>query len=206
MCQQISYQKCWSGGKPHGSVCTYSFKKGLFSKFLNFVQFCFFSIFLVLGNISFANAAAMFSVETTNLSAGDTFTFTLAAAGAFDVDCGSGGVLTSSANDVTGPVNNVYTITRANTTSTTYTCTYANSGGVKTIGFSGTATGYLRDEDTATIKFTSPALVAALSGDLSEMFPSLGVNAGPVFFTTFQDCTELTELPDTLFAMCQKVW
>ena len=147
------------------------------------------------------NIEYKFSVTTTGLSLGDSFTFTLSAAGAFYVDCAEGGELSGSG--VSGT-----TINRTNNTNKdTYTCTYS-SGGEKTILFGGIATGYnnQNDEDIdgiAAISFkSSSSKVASLSGDLSGIFPYLGSNAGryPTFQQTFEDCINLKSIPADLFS------
>jgi uncharacterized repeat protein (TIGR02543 family) len=148
-----------------------------------------------------------FEVTTTNLDNNDTFKFSLSAAGTFTVDCGENGTLTSTADDVT----NGNTITRNNVDQTTYTCTYT-TGGVKTIGFDGTATGYSANT-TAAIAFCllsnnvetlTPTKIASVAGNLSTIFPyksAVVVSGGqPRFVHTFRGATNLTTVPDTLFA------
>lgn len=142
--------------------------------------------------------AGRFAVTTTNLSAEDSFSFNMSAKGNFRVDCGEDGLLSSSANDVTEN----FKITRNNTNVATYTCTYS-TGGVKTIVFSGKATGYNSSTDPliAAISFTSNKRVASVSGNISKMFPYLGSTAGkfPRFYETFKGCSNLTSIAGTLF-------
>ena len=146
-----------------------------------------------------------FNVTTTNLAANDTFTFTMSATGTFNVDCGMDGVLSSSAGDVSGN-----TITRSNTTMATYTCTYS-TGGVKTISFGGTATGYNSSTTVSTnagdvtysaIAFAGNNKVASIAGDLSVVFPYLGTatNQFPQFRSIFYSNTNLISVSDTLFS------
>ena len=159
----------------------------------------------MFGWIGVAHATATFSITTTNLSAGDTFQFKISAAGTFYVDCGTDGVLTSTANDITGPVNGEYTITRTNATEATYTCTYQSSGGAKIVQFDGAATGY--DTNNAAIKFnlndinpandTNVKKIASISGSLGQIFgtianPSTG-SGQPRFTGTFSDASNMTE-------------
>ena len=163
-----------------------------------------------------------FSLTTTELSVGDTFRFKISAAGTFYIDCGVGGTLTSTTDDISGPdTNNVWTITRSSTDYATYTCTYSNAG-TKTVQFGGAATGYSTSHETAAIRFnissddsvsessavyfaysdTNAALVSSISGNLSEIFPYLGSDAGqqPGFSKAFRGCVNLTSIPGDLFA------
>ena len=139
-----------------------------------------------------------FAVKTTNLSENDNFSFSMSAKGTFQVDCGTGGVLSSSADDVSGN-----TVTRNDTTNTTYTCTYS-TGGEKLITFDGVATGYNISTSpyVAAISFANNTKVASLAGDLSAVFPSLGSANGmaPRFYQTFAGCTNLTSISSGLFA------
>ena len=134
-----------------------------------------------------------FTLTTTNLSANDTFQFTISAAGEFYVDCGTDGTL--SGNGVSGD-----TITKNDTTEYTYTCTYS-TGGQKTIRFGGVATGYTSDSGAA-ISFSYNPMVSSLTGDLSEIFPVLGSNDNqiPSFYSTFDYCVNLTSIPGNLFS------
>ena len=135
-----------------------------------------------------------FSVTTTGLNSGDTFTFTMSAKGTFDVDCGTGGIL--SGTGVSGT-----TIDRSSTTDDdTYTCTYS-SGGPKTVQFDGLATGYYNGTDVPVIRFTTPTLITSLVGNLSTIFPWAGfVQQLPRFVSTFEGATNLHSVPATLFA------
>lgn len=182
--------------------------KHFLTKILSCVFVC---IACTFGAIGSANAIDFpFSVTTTNLAAGTLFRFKITASGTFYVDCGNGGVLLSINNDVTGPINGVYTITRSDTTSknAVYTCKYESVGGVKTIRFGGLATGYNSDTQTAAINFnpydkTNYDMIASVSGNLSALFPYISGNAQdgaqPRFYQTFNKCTSLTSIPSTLF-------
>ena len=162
--------------------------------------FLLFGLIIALFDIT-TNAHAVdypFSVITTSISAGGTFSFTMTAKGTFEVDCGSGGTL--SGTGVSGT-----TIDRSSNTSyTTYTCTYSSSG-VKTIRFGGLATGYVTtccNGDSAAINFNrgTPTLVASISGSLGTIFPTLGSSASqqPKFISTFNG-TGITTIPEDLF-------
>ena len=142
-----------------------------------------------------------FALTTKKLSANDTFQFSMSAVGTFTVNCGEGGTLSG-----TGVSGN--TITRSNTTSTTYTCTYSTDG-KKTIGFEGEATSYNTDTKIAAISFyqslnNSASKISSISGNLSVLFPYISGNkangAQPRFYQTFYGATNLTSIPDTLFA------
>ena len=138
--------------------------------------------------------AATFELTTVELAAGDTFQFKMSAAGEFYVDCGTDGVL--SGTGVSGD-----TITRANTTEATYTCTYSSTG-AKTIQFAGTATGH--SSGTAAIRFnigdnnndTNAKKIVSISGSLGQIFgtianPSTGIGQ-PRFYRTFFGATNMT--------------
>ena len=150
---------------------------------------------MVFTHNAFGATAAAFSVTTTNLSAGDTFQFSISAAGTFSVDCGTDGAL--SGTGVSGGT----IIDRQNTTNNdTYTCTYS-SGGVKTISFYDgySATGYNTDSTVAAISFKNNTYVKELNGDLSTVFPEVG-GQYPSFYETFSGCSNLITIPSTLFS------
>jgi len=137
-----------------------------------------------------------FTVTTTNLSAGANFVFKMSAAGNFIVDWGDGSI---KEIDRTG-----------NTTLTEYSHTYS-SGGVYTIGFCGTTTGYNVPASTPTaasavISFntTSKTMVAGIGGSLGALFPTIGNGTSggtqPLFYETFKECSNLTgPIPTGLF-------
>ncbi len=145
---------------------------------------------------------AKFALTTTELSAGDVFNFYLSTSGTFYVDCGTDGVL--SGTGVSGK-----TITRSNTTGTyeEYTCTYS-TGGVKTIRFGGTATGYSSSTNIAAISFYtstngSQGKIASISGNLLTMFPWVSESTEykvPRFYRTFYRAINLTSIPENLFS------
>ena len=139
-----------------------------------------------------------FDVTTTNLSAGAQVKFSISATGTFGVYCGEGGTL--SGDGVSGNI-----ITRSSTSSSLYTCTYT-TGGVKHIGFAGTATGYSTSNTTAAISFNAdtngtPTLIASLGDGLGEVFPTLGNSNGqkPIFYEMCKGCSNLTSIDEDLF-------
>ncbi|MBQ6736066.1 MAG: hypothetical protein IJQ90_01095 [Alphaproteobacteria bacterium] len=146
-----------------------------------------------------------FTVTTTELAADATFQFYMSAKGTFYVDCGGDGILSSSTTDVSGK-----TITRSNTTGATYTCTYSTASGpdgydIRFGGIAGTAAN--KPYSTATtaaasvIRFNvTPTLVARVSGSLGAIFPTRNATYTPRFRDTFSGCTNLTEIPSTLFS------
>lgn len=134
-----------------------------------------------------------FNIVTMPVTAGDTFTFTLSAAGTFTVNCGSGGTL--SGTGVSGTTINH----TSNTNNDTYTCTYSTNGNSKTIQISGVATGYSNNGSIPAIKFTTPTLIKSMTGYLSTIFPRSGAGV-PRFIGTFEGATNLTAVPNTLFA------
>ena len=130
-----------------------------------------------------------FQVTTTTMSANTTFSFYLSAKGIFYVDWGDGNSQLIDRSNKTGP--------------TQYSHSYANAGSVK-IQFGGLATGYNSSSAVAAMRFYggTPELVASVSGSLSALFPYMGTgnSLSPKFKSTFQDCVELTSLPETLFS------
>ena len=169
----------------------------------------------VFGGINFAYADITypFSLTTTTLPSDDmTFKFTMSAAGIFYVDCdidGNDGILTG--NGVSGSATAGWTINRTNnTTNNTYTCAYSDTN-PKTIQFGGTATTYNTDVQAnngirisrAAIGFyVSKEKVQSISGNLSTIFPWHAPSHGrsPMFYQTFKGCTNLTSIPEDLFA------
>jgi len=139
---------------------------------------------------------SQFSVTTTNISSGSTFSFTMSATGTFYISCGDGGTLSGSGVSAN-------TVTRTGTSSATYTCTYSTAG-EKTILFAGTATGYSTSTTTPAISFYNgtPTKVASVSGSLGSIFSTLGESNGqqPRFYQTFRGCTNLTTIPANLFS------
>ncbi len=143
-----------------------------------------------------------FSVTTSET---DVFKFTMTAQGTFYVDCGNGGTLTSSSDDISGK-----TITRTNTTVATYTCNW-DSPSAQTIRFAGLATGYSSSGNDGCIVFGThtpnnsvlrPDLITNISGSLGEIFKSYGRNDTkyPSFFAVFANANALTSLPSDLFS------
>ena len=144
-----------------------------------------------------------FSVTTT--SSTTSLIFSLSAKGTFYVDCGDGGTLNG-----TGVSGN--TITRTNTTSAEYTCSW--SSGTHTVRFAGSADNsgspYNTNTSIPAISFYkssggTQAKIASATGSLSALFPRISATAGqyPTFFATFMNATSLTSVPDTLFANLQ---
>ena len=147
----------------------------------------------------YASDGESFSITTSSIGANGTFQFKLSAKGTFVVNCGNGGTLSG-----TGVSGN--TITKSSTTEYTYTCTYS-SAGEKTISFGGSGatdynTGFHKPAITFNTSNANSALIAEVHGNLSELFPYISSSSGkyPVFYQTFNKCTRLKYLPDTLFA------
>jgi hypothetical protein len=144
-----------------------------------------------------------FELTTINLSAGDSFKFSVSAKGTFYVDCGDGGTL--SGTNASGK-----TISKSTNVSVTYTCEWA-SAGAHTIKFGGVATEYPTvgldvSSAKAAISFeslidNSAEKIASLDGSLSEIFPQLGTSSSqiPEFTKTFKGASNLTSIPSTLF-------
>ena len=146
-----------------------------------------------------------FSITT---SATNELQFMLSAQGTFYVDCGTGGIL-SSTNSTANAMISGGTINKTDTTNYIFKCSYSNSA-VRTIRFGGTATNYTTSAVTGTISFhvnwenTYAEMIASVSGDLSTMFPYISGNASdgaqPRFYYTFSGAVNLQSIPDTLFS------
>lgn len=147
-------------------------------------------------NKTFTAQWAKVLVEASVLSGG-TLSFDLGAIGNFTVICGDGGTLSG-----TGVSGN--TITRSSTTTSTYTCTYSNSG-VKYIGFDGLATGYGTYSAGGSYNtFNLPASITGVWGRLGAIFPTLssvgsGTSLQPVFRDTFKN-SGITYIESDLFS------
>ena len=115
-----------------------------------------------------------------------SFSFQISAAGEYTIDWGDG---------------NIETITKSDTTETTYMHTYA-SAGEYTIGISGKATAYSSSSIlTAAVSFSYNTNIAEISGSLGKVFSTLSDGTQPRFYSTFEGCSGLTgEIPADLFA------
>ena len=136
---------------------------------------------------SSSNVPDYFSFTTTALNAGDSMSFSLTPSGTFTVDWGDG--------------STPQVIERTNTTSETYSHSYA-TGGEKTVKISGRATGYSTAEMTSVLSVDQIApYVISIDGSLGAIFPTLGNGAGqqPQFYYTFAD-TPITSIPAGLFS------
>ena len=119
-----------------------------------------------------------------------SFGFKISAAGEFVVDWGDG---------------TVETITKSDTTNTTYTHNY-DTAGAYTIGIGGQATAYNTSTITAAISFyvnSSQSKIASIDGSLGAIFGTLSsdTNNQPRFYYTFYNATNMTcSIPSDLFA------
>ena len=102
-------------------------------------------------------------------NATNSFSFDIAATGAFIVDWGDG---------------TVETFEQTSTNSTTYSHTYATSQ-PQTIRIGGQATGYNSATDIASISFASRSVISEIFGSLGLVFPTLADGAQPRFYRTF---------------------
>ncbi|MBQ2845152.1 MAG: hypothetical protein IJE79_04000 [Alphaproteobacteria bacterium] len=131
---------------------------------------------------------AEFTLTTTSDTT--SFSFSISAAGEFVVDWGDG---------------TVETITKANTTDTTYTHNYATADEY-TIGIGGQATAYNTSTSTAAISFyvnSSQTKIASIDGSLGAIFGTLpdATEKQPRFYETFYYATNMTgSIPSDLFA------
>ena len=136
--------------------------------------------------------AADFAVMTTSVTSRDTVTFQFSGEGSINVDCGTDGTL--SGTGVKGTL-----ITKKNTDSYRYSCTYQSSG-QKRITFSNPEiVAYNeRPDTTPVISFAGSSYVYSIKGDAASSFPDLGGNYGeyPSFVGAFQGCTNLVSIDD----------
>ena len=136
-----------------------------------------------------------FTLTTTSDTS--SFSFKISAAGEFVVDWGDG---------------TVETITKPDTTVTTYSHNYDTTGAY-TIGLSGQATAYNTNTTAAAISFyvgsntsakgTNVKKIASIDGSLGAIFGTLssGTNKQPRFYETFCYATNMTgSIPSDLFA------
>ena len=132
-----------------------------------------------------------FTLTTTDDT--DSFEFSISAAGEFIVDWGDG---------------TVETITKPDTTKTTYSHNY-DTAGAYTIGLSGQATAYNTGIYTAAISFinsitdTQSKKIASIDGSLGAIFGTLssGAQKQPRFYQTFYGAFNMEgSIPENLFA------
>ena len=127
-------------------------------------------------------------VTLTTTDDTDSFGFLISAAGKFYVDWGDG---------------TIETITKPDTTDTTYLHDYSTTGEY-TIGIGGQATAYNTDEYTAAISFVDYAWqIASIDGSLGAIFGTLSsdTNNQPRFNGTFQNAYNMKgSIPSDLFA------
>lgn len=147
-----------------------------------------------------------FSVETGQIAANGTFSFTMSAKGTFTVLCNDNGTLTGTGVQVDGE-----TIVRSNTTQDTYTCTYPAAGSHIVFFDSTSVTEYSKpspesfssDPSTTTVKsplgFVNNTNVVAIFGSLSNLFPYVSSTYYPRFVFAFYGCTSLWYIPQGLF-------
>lgn len=118
-----------------------------------------------------------------------SFDFSISAAGEFYIDWGDG---------------KTETITRTNTTNTSYTHTY-DTAGTYVISFGGKATGYNRMMcnwitcSSMSISFKDNSNIATVAGSLGEIFGILSDGAMANFSHTFYGCENMTNVFDNLF-------
>jgi len=131
-----------------------------------------------------------FIVHLSNISG--LYSFMMSASGNFTVDWGDG--------------SPIQTITKTNTTETTYSHSYSPSGNYDIV-IGGLATGYTTDEYTSVISlrdadWSENTKMTGISGSIGNIFPTLGNTNGqqPRFYYTFYGCVGLTTIPYDLFS------
>ena len=118
-----------------------------------------------------------------------SFSFSISAAGEFVVDWGDG---------------TVETITKPDTTNTTYSHNY-DTANTYTIGLSGQATAYSSGRctwshcDYTSISFSNNTNLHAVSGSLGEIFGILSDGTMANFSRSFYNCNNLISISDNLF-------
>ncbi len=123
-----------------------------------------------------------FTITTTEMSAGTTFSFKMSASGVFYVDFDDG--------------RGVQKIDRTNNTSnTTYTSAAYSTAGTHTIKMYGDATGYTTSSSVAAISFKDNKNIKTVDGSLGAIF---GGNTPYMFHDTFYYCTSLQSIPADL--------
>ena len=146
-------------------------------------------------NCSASGLSPVFALTTTSDTS--SFEFSISAAGKFFVDWGDG---------------TVETITKSNTTNTTYSHNY-DTAGAYTIGIGGQAIEYNNDTSTAAISFyvganystqmTNVQKIASIDGSLGAIFRTLSrdTQKQPRFYHTFYGASNMTgSIPENLFA------
>ena len=111
------------------------------------------------------------------------FDINISAAGEYEIDWGDG---------------KTETITKSDTTLTTYTHNY-DAAGEYTIGLGGQATDYNNDTFVSAIRFADNTNIAEISGSLGEVFSTLSDGSQPSFYQAFYNCTNLVSIPESLF-------
>ena len=124
-----------------------------------------------------------FFLTTTSTN---SFSFKISAAGEFIVNWGDG---------------TIETITKPDTTNTTYSHTYSTSKSY-TIKLAGQATAYNTGTSTAAISFEASSYrIALIDGSLGAIFGTLADGTQPRFYQTFYYATVMTgSIPENLFA------
>ena len=124
-----------------------------------------------------------FYITTTPTTS--SFDIMISAAGEYTIDWGDG---------------EIETITKSDTTNTTYSHTY-DSAGEYTIGLGGQATAYSSSTSTAAVSFNGNKNIVGISGSLGKIFSTLSDGTQPRFYRTFYGCSGLTgSIPADLFA------
>ena len=136
-----------------------------------------------VNNLIVKQLNSVFFITTT--SSTSSFSFKISAAGEYTIDWGDG---------------NIDEITKTDTTTKTYSHTYARSGEY-IIGLGGKATLYNSNTTTAAVSFNANKNIAKISGSLGEVFSTLANGGQPRFYQTFYNCTNIkSNIPENLFA------
>ncbi len=141
-------------------------------RFIKFIALgMMFPVFMsVLSNAAYAvQGSGSFSV-TLNTGAGSgtyRFSFAISGIGAFRVDCGTGGTLSTSGTQ-SG------TITKNTSAVTNVRCSYTKSTTNRTVTFIGSQTNVTAyDASLPVLRFTTPTTIVGFSGSIGRVFPTI---------------------------------
>ncbi len=124
-----------------------------------------------------------FTITTTEMSAGATFSFKMSASGVFYVDFDDG--------------RGVQKIDRNHISKAIYTSAAYADAGAHTIKMYGDATGYTTSSGVAAISFQDNKNIKTVDGSLGAIF---GGNTPYMLYRTFSGCTSLESIPADLFS------
>ncbi|MFQ6777970.1 MAG: InlB B-repeat-containing protein [Alphaproteobacteria bacterium] len=141
-----------------------------------FTTLCCLWVFFATQDAMAAITNPEFTITTTNIPAGGTFSFNGKAKGSLQIDWGDG-TATQTINKPNGTISHTY-----------------NKAGEYIIGM----TGELEDLGGTVISFANNQYIKTLGGSVTGLF-NLPKATSLSFSTSFENCSNLTTIPDTLF-------